>query len=85
MIHPVIEGKSFLILILFYMEMLKHRFSIVLETKVLFIPYTAMHETKVLDLMSLDWGVFAKYIQNEVLEKRACLNATCIYDSDIHT
>lgn len=42
--------------------MLPYRFSAVLETKVLFFPYTQMIEIKVLDFMSLDWGVFAKYI-----------------------
>lgn len=40
--------------------MLIHRFSTVLETKVLFIPYTAMLETKVLGFMSLDW----EYLHN---------------------
>lgn len=66
MIQPDIEGSGFYILILFHIEMLPHRFSAVLERKVLFFPYTQMHEIKVLDFMSLNWGVFAKYIMKSL-------------------
>lgn len=55
-------------MILFYIEMLPYRFGAVLENKVLFFSYTQMIEIKVLDFMSLDWGVFAKYIM-KVLKK----------------